>query len=138
MTIKSRILATVVGFVVMFLLGWLLYGGLLMDFYAANAGSATGVNRGEDEMVWWALIAGHFLQAYFLVYVFGTWAGIKTFMDGLKAGAIIGLILGFGFNLTRYGTSNIGNLTITLLDPFVMAIMMGITGGVIGWMLGRE
>ncbi len=138
MTIKSRILATVVGFVVLFLLGWLLYGALLMDFYASNAGSATGVNRGEDEMVWWALIAGNFLQAYLLVYIFGTWAGIKTFMGGLKGGATIGLILGFGMNLTIYGTSNMMNLTATLVDPFVFAIMMAITGGAIGWMLGRE
>ncbi|MEQ8359621.1 MAG: hypothetical protein RH860_09055 [Cytophagales bacterium] len=138
MTIKSRILATLVGFVVLFLLGWLLYGALLMDFYVSNSGSATGLNRAEDEMVWWALILGNVFQAYLLVYIFGTWAQIKTFMGGLQGGAIIGLILGFGLNLTWYGTSNAMNLTATLVDPFVTAIMLGITGGAVGWMLGRE
>jgi hypothetical protein len=29
------------------------------------------------------------------------------------------------------------NLTGALVDPFVFAIMMAATGGVIGWMLGR-
>ena len=138
MTAKNRILATLVGFIVLFLLGWLIYGMLLMDFYGNNAGSASGVMRAEDEMVWWALILGNFFQAYLLVYIFGNWANITTFSDGLKAGAIIGLIMGLAFNLSMYGTSNIMNLTSALVDPFVSTVMMAITGGVIGVMLGRK
>jgi hypothetical protein len=138
MTAKNRILATLVGFIVLFLLGWLIYGMLLMDFYGNNAGSASGVMRSEDEMVWWALILGNFFQAYLLVYIFGNWANVTTFSDGLKAGAIIGLIMGLAFNLTMYGTSNIMNMTSALVDPFVSAVMMAITGGVIGVMLGRK
>ncbi|WKZ59279.1 MAG: hypothetical protein QY309_15610 [Cyclobacteriaceae bacterium] len=59
MDAKKRILATLVGFVVFFLLGWLFYGFLLMGFYAENAGSATNVMRAETDMVWWALIVGN-------------------------------------------------------------------------------
>ena len=138
MTAKNRILATLIGFIVLFLLGWLIYGMLLMDFYGNNAGSASGVMRAEGEMVWWALILGNFFQAYLLVYIFGNWANVTTFSDGLKAGAIIGLIMGLAFNLTMYGTSNIMNMTSALVDPFVSAVMMAITGGVIGVMLGRK
>ena len=138
MTAKNRILATLVGFVVLFLLGWLLYGMLLMDFYQSNAGSATGVMRAEEDMVWWALIAGNLLQAYFLVYVFGNWANITTFGGGAKAGFILGLIVGFAINLNMYATSNLMNMTAALVDPFVSAVMMSITGGVIGVMLGRK
>lgn len=138
MTAKNQILATIVGFIVLFLLGWLLYGFLLMDFYTNNTGSASGVMRADDDMIWWALILGNFFQAYLLVYIFGNWANITTFSDGLKAGAIIGLIMGLAFNLTMYGTSNIMNMTSTLVDPFVSTVMMAITGGVIGVMLGRK
>jgi len=138
MDAKKRILATLVGFVVFFLLGWLFYGFLLMDFYTENAGSATNALRAETDMVWWALILGNLFQAYFLVYVFGKWANITTFGGGFSAGLIIGLILGFAYNLSMYGTMNISNLTISLIDPFVSGIMMGITGGVVGWMLGRK
>ncbi len=138
MTAKNRVLATLVGFVVFFLLGWLFYGFLLMDFYADNAGSATNVMRAEEDMVWWALIVGNLFQAYFLVYIFGKWANITTFSGGLKAGAILGLILGLAMNLTMFGTSNMMNLTGALVDPLVSMIMMGITGGVIGVMLGRK
>ena len=138
MDAKKRIMATLAGFVVLFLLGWILYGMLLMDFYASNSGSATGVPRAETEMVWWALIVGNVLQAYLLVYIFGKWANITTFAGGLQAGATIGLILGFAFNLTMFATTNMMNLTAAMVDPFVGAVMMGITGGVVGMVLGRK
>ena len=135
---KKRIIATLAGFGVFFMLGWLLYGMLLMDFFEANSGTASGVMRGDTEMVWWALIVGNFLQSYLLVYIFSKWEGINSFASGLQAGATIGLILGLGFDLTMYGTSNIMNLTASLVDPFVIAFMMGVTGGVIGIVLGKK
>ncbi len=138
MDAKKRIMATLAGFVVFFLLGWLLYGMLLMDFFMSNSGSATGVMRSDTEMVWWSLALGNLLQAYLLVYIFSKWANITTFGAGLQAGAVIGLILGYGYDLTMYGTSNISNLTSTLVDPLVVAVMMGLTGGVIGMVLGKK
>jgi hypothetical protein len=138
MDAKKRILATLAGFVVFFLMGWIIYGMLLMDFMGANTGSATGVMRSDTEMVWWALIAGNLLQAYLLVYIFGKWANITTFGGGLQAGATIGLIFGLGFDLSMYGTTNIMNLTATLVDPIATAVIMGISGGVIGVVLGKK
>ncbi|MBX2961559.1 MAG: DUF1761 family protein [Cyclobacteriaceae bacterium] len=138
MDAKKRMLATLVGFVVLFVLGWIFYGMLLMDFYMANSGSASGVHRADDDMVWWALIVGNIMQAYLLVYIFGKWANISTFSGGVMAGGTIGFIYGLAYSLIMYSTSNLYNLTATLVDPFVAGIMMGITGGVIGWMLGRK
>lgn len=138
MDAKKRIMATLAGFVVYFMLGFLFYGVLLMDFYASHAGTATGVMRTDSEMVWWSLIAGNVVHAYLLVYIFGNWANITTFGGGLKAGALIGFIMSLGLGLNMYGTTNISDLTSTLVDPIIMTIMMGATGGVIGWVLGRK
>lgn len=138
MDIKKRILATLAGFVVFFLLGWILYGMLLMDFFNSNQGTATGVMRTDTEMIWWALALGNLLQAYLLVYIFGNWANITTFGEGFKAGLVIGLVIGYGVDLTMYGTTNIMNLTGALVDPLVVGVMMAISGGVIGWVLGRK
>lgn len=138
MDMKKRLLATLAGFVVFFLLGWLLYGMVLMDFFNSNQGTATGVMRAETEMVWWALVVGNLLQAYLLVYIFGNWANITTFGGGFKSGLIIGLIIGYGVDLTMYGTTNIMNLTGALVDPLVIGVMMGATGGVIGVVLGKK
>jgi hypothetical protein len=135
---KKRIMATLAGFVVYFMLGFILYGVLLMEFYASHTGTASGVMRIDADMQWWALIAGNVVQAYLLVYIFGNWANITTFGGGLKAGAIIGFIMSLGISLNMYGTTNISDLTSTLVDPVVMSVMLGITGGVIGWVLGRK
>lgn len=138
MDAKKRILATLAGFVTYFFLGFILYGMLLMDFYTAHSGSATGVMRNDANMQWWALVAGNVIQAYLLVYIFGNWANITTFSGGLKAGAIIGFIMSLGISLNMYGTTHISDLTSTLVDPIVMSVMMSLTGGVIGWVLGRK
>ncbi len=138
MDAKKRLMATLAGFVVYFMLGFILYGVLLMDFYSSHTGTATGVMRIDADMQWWALIAGNVVQAYLLVYIFGNWANITTFGGGLNAGAIIGFIMSLGISLNMYGTTNISDLTSTLVDPVVMSVMLGITGGVIGWVLGRK
>ncbi|MFM8851522.1 MAG: DUF1761 family protein, partial [Cytophagales bacterium] len=109
MDAKKRILATLAGFVVYFILGFLTYGMLLVDFYASNVGTATGVMRSDADMQWWALIAGNVMMAYLLVYIFGKWANITSFAAGLKAGTILGLIMALGFSLNMYGTTNISN-----------------------------
>ncbi|MBS1554817.1 MAG: hypothetical protein JSU09_07815 [Bacteroidetes bacterium] len=138
MDAKKRILATLAGFAVYFILGFLIYGVLLMDFYASNIGTATGVMRTDADMQWWALIAGNVMMAYLLVYIFGKWANVTSFARGLKAGAMVGFIMALGFGFNMYGTTNISNLTATLVDTVVMAVMMGATGGVVGWVLGRK
>ena len=137
MTAKNRILGTLAGTVVLFLLGWVFYGMLLMDFFSSNVGSAGNVMRSDEEMVWWALILGNMLQAYLLVYVFSK-TNIGTFSGGLKQGGTIGFILSLGFNLTMFATTNISTLTSSLVDPFVSAVMMGLAGGVIGLIVGKK
>ncbi len=138
MTTKNQLLATLVGFIVLFLLGWLFYGFLLMDFYTNNTGSASGVMRSDDDMIWWALLVGNLFQTYFLVFIYSKMSNIDSFMSGLKIGAILGFIWGLAMNLSMYGTTNIMNINSVVVDPFVSAIMIGITGGVIGAMLGRK
>ena len=58
-------------------------------------------------------------------------------MTGAKAGVIIGLLLGLGFDLINYATSNLFNLTGTLTDVLVACISGAITGGIIGWVIGK-
>ena len=133
MKIDKLLLSTLAGGVAYFLLGWLLYGVVFMGFFEAH--STTNVMK--EPMAWWALIVGNLLWAFFLAYVFSRWAGISTFATGLQAGAIIGLLVSLSFDLSIFGTSEMMDLTGTLVDPIVNAIMTGITGGVVGWVLGR-
>ena len=133
---NNSIIAAVLGGITSFFLGFIFYAVLLMDFFKANAGSATGVAR-TDDMVWWALVAGNFALGFFFAWLFSTWAGISTFKGGLEGGATVGLFMGLFYNLIGYATANVMNLTASLVDVVVAMLMFGITGAVVAWYLGR-
>ncbi|MCB0528131.1 MAG: hypothetical protein KDC61_22140 [Saprospiraceae bacterium] len=130
------LLAALAGAVAFFLLGWAFYGVALSEFFASNMGSATGVQRGENDMVFWALFLGNFFWALLIAIIFDRWASISTFRSGAMSGGMICLLMALGIDLIMYGTTNISNLTATLVDPIVSAIMGAISGGLIGWVLG--
>lgn len=136
MNTTKMLISGIAGGIVAFFAGWVIYGMLLMDFMAQNSGSATGVMRADPEMIWWALIAGNLLMGILYSYIFNKWANISTLGAGIGAGAIIGLIMGAGFDLTMYGTSNIMNLNATMVDIAASTVLGALTGGAVGWVNG--
>jgi hypothetical protein len=123
-----------VGGAVIFILGFVVYALLMESFFAAHAGSATGVMK--TEMQYWPLILGNLAHAALLSFIFLKWAGIKTFGAGFSAGLIIGFLISFGVDMVMYDTSNIMDLTGSVADAVVYSLITAIAGGVIGWMLG--
>jgi hypothetical protein len=108
----------------------------LMEDNTTAAGAAA--MRGEENMIWWAMIVSNIFLAYFLVYIFGKWANISTFMGGLQAGLVLGLIIGIAMDLMFYATSDMMSMTGYILDILATTVMWAITGGVIAWFLGRK
>ena len=127
-------MAVLAGAVALFVTGYLIFGLALSGFYESNAGTATGVNKETPEWLW--LILSTLAFAALLTVVLG-WAGAKDVASGLKTAAIFGLLLGFAIDFGFYSMTNIQNLTLTLVDPFLGAVHSGIGGAVIGLMLGR-
>ena len=130
--------AGLVGAVVAFILGYLVYGMALTDFFMENSGSATGVMRGDDEMQWIPMILGHVTWGLLFATIFGRWAGITTFATGAKAGALLGFLIGASFDLIQLGSTHLSNLTGTIVDIVVMTVVSAIVGGVVAWVLGRN
>ncbi len=135
MNTNRILLAGIAGGVTFFLLGFLVYGMLLMKFFAANQGTAQGVMKDPPEM--WALAVGNLAWGFLLAIIFGRWAGIKTFGTGARAGIVIGALMSATYNFNALGTTNITTLTAVLVDIVVFALMNAIIGGVVGAMLGR-
>ena len=133
MALKKLTMATLAGGIAAMVVGYLFYGMLMVDFYTTNVGSATGVFK--EVPIWWSLILGQVLFAGFLTMIM-VWRGDSSAGAGVKTGALVGLVLGLSLNFTYYGTSNIANLTATLVDPIIVVIQTGITGAVIGAVLG--
>ena len=130
--------AGLVGAIVAFLLGFIVYGNLLAEFFVENSGSASGVMRGDDEMQWIPMILGHVTWGMLFAIVFGKWANISTFATGAKSGALLGFLIGASFDLIQLGSTHIPNLTGVIVDIIVITIVSAIVGGVVGWFFGRN
>ena len=131
---KNSMVATVAGTFLLLILGYLFYGIALADFFASNSGSVT--NLMKDPPDWPILILGQLATALLLVTVLG-WKGDADLASGAKTGACVGLLWGLGYGLTMHATTNISNLTAALVDPLVATVMFGITGAVMGMLLGK-
>ncbi|MCF8237419.1 MAG: hypothetical protein K9I85_04630 [Saprospiraceae bacterium] len=137
MSTNKILMSGLVAGIVAFFLGWIVWGMILMGMSESMSGSATGVSRGEDDMIWWALIVGNLLFGFLYAYIFGRWANITTAATGAKAGAMIGLIMSASWDLTMYGTTNVMTLNGVFIDIIASTVVSAIIGAVAAWMLGR-
>ncbi len=136
MNISKFLISGIIGGIVSFFAGYLVYGLLLMDFFSKNTGTATNVMRLPAEMVWWAMIAGSVCMGLLLSYIFNKWANINSLGAGASAGFVVGLLMTAGFDFLMYGNSNISNLNATLVDIVCGGVMGAITGAAVGFMNG--
>lgn len=137
MNTNKILVAGLVGAAFAFILGFLTWGIVLSEFFEANAGTATGVIRGDDEMLWIPMILGHLAWGFLLAIIYGRWANIKTFSTGAKAGAVLGFLIAFTYDMINLGSTHISNTLGAIVDVLAMTVVTAIVGGIVGWMLGR-
>lgn len=135
MNTKQWVVGTVVGAVVIYAVGYLIFTMLLGDYYAANSGSATGVMR--DSQIVWALAVGALAYAALILYAMRSQAGSVNMVNGMKVGAIVGFLLWACADFSLYGITNMSNLKVTMLDPIAELVHGGITGAVLGALLPK-
>ncbi len=135
MDTKRFVIGTLVGGVTMYVVGYLIWGLAFADFFAANAGSATGVAR--ETSLAWAVALGALSLAALVTLAVGSRAASSTIGGGFKIGAIVGFLVWFGVDFIHYGITNVSNLTATIVDPLLETVRTGIVGAVIAAVLGR-
>ena len=135
MNTNKFIIGGIIGGVVYFLLGYLVFGLLLKDFMANNMGTATGVMKADMDFVWWALIVGNLFSGLALSYILSK-AGVSSAGAGAGIGLAVSLLICAGFDFTWLGVSNVHTLKGVLADIAASAVMGAIVGGIIGWYLG--
>jgi hypothetical protein len=119
---------SVFGGIVFFILGWLVYGILLKDFMAANSNNCAA--RPDTEMIWWAMILSNLFLGLLVTLVL-KWSGAKSIVDGIKTGALFGLLFTLAMDLMMYSMTTMYNFTALIVDVIVMAILIGIVGAII-------
>jgi len=129
------LLAAVGGAVSNFLVGWVVYGMLLMDYMKANTVQYAGLMK-EPPDLGTMFISGLF-WALTYSYIFHRWAGIKDFKSGMMAGMVISILYGLAIDLQFLAMMNLYvGYTVILVDVAASTVMGSIMGGVVGLILG--
>jgi uncharacterized membrane protein len=135
MNTKQWVGGTIGGAIVLFVVGYVIFELLLKDFYAANAGSATGVMR-ETQIIW-AVAVGALAYAALILYALRGSAASVDVAAGAKTGAIVGALIWACADFTLYGISNMNTLTLAIVDPLAELVRGGITGAVVAVLLRK-
>lgn len=131
------LLATLLGTIVYFLFGWLVFEGILGKYMHANTTQIAGFKKTETESSMLMLLVSCAAYALLLAILMGQWAQVTTFREGLKIGAITGVLVATMTNSYWYSSSHFFNGFQPMLADIVAAgLTVGLMGGTIGWFLG--
>lgn len=120
---------TLFGGIAYFLIGWLVYGVLLYNFFSPMTN--TCANRPEGEMVWWAMVLSNLLIALFLT-LFLKWSGARVIVNGLKTGALFGALFTATIDLSLYSmTTMYKSLLPVVIETLTSAVVMAVVGMII-------
>jgi hypothetical protein len=128
------ILAVMATTVTGFLLGWLIFGIALADFYKTNTTFYQGLMK--DPPAFLGFIIGSLSFGVLIVYIFDRWAKIGNFLHGLLAGMFIYFLIVLAFDMFAYGGMNLFSPTLLIVDILANTVLGGLVGGVAGLILG--
>lgn len=134
MDTKKFLIGSVVGGIVMWLVGMLIWRVLLADFFTPDVEATTGLIR--EAPIYWAGILGT-LGLSALVTTAIAWAGSFSLRGGFQVGAIVGFLVWFGVDFIHYANQDFRTLWQTIVDPLLELVRTGIGGAVIGLVLAK-
>ena len=127
MNVKNILVAGIVGAIADFLLGWIIWGMILHD--------ANDPNAGKENL---AIIAcGSLCYGLLLSYVYNLGEGITTWMSGMKAGAVITLLMSLWYSFISSMYLETMDYKMMGMGAVVAVISGGIVGGVVAMVNGK-
>jgi len=128
------ILSTIVGGIVLFILGWVFYVLVFGSFITENFGK---IMRSPDDYKLWAIVVAQFLQALFLAWIYPKgYKGGSPAKEGFMFGIAIGLLTSVPYVFYLWAQYPV-KWQAAVVDGIIMLVMTIITGLVIGLIYGR-
>lgn len=132
----KTLIGGIIAAVISFLLGWLIYGTLLMDYFNSISLMDNYTGLIKDPPVIWEIGIANLCWGLLTAYVFNL-GGIKSVSKGAVVGLIIFLLSTLGFDLMMHAQMNLSGYQLIAIDVAISAIMGAIVGAVVGWWFGR-
>ena len=134
MDTKRSLTGALVGAIVLYVTGYLIFDLAFGNFYRTYVGSATGVDRGGQLV--WAMSLANLAYAALITFAIGNRVNALSIGAGATIGAIVGFLLWCTADFVVYSTTNVANLTRTVVDPLLEVVHGGIGGAAIAAVLG--
>lgn len=126
---KTNLISTLATAVWGFLGGYLIWGLILDPFNADHMGTATGVMKDQDNILFMYVALGSLITGFVLSILYSKWArGTHSIMQGASFGGCIGVIVGFGDRLVEYGVANLLDLTGTIANGIAYIVFFAVMG----------
>ena len=130
---QKSIIAAIIGAVAFFILAWLVFGTLMIDFYLSNVVSYEGLIK--DPPVIWSLFLHGLSIATLLSFIFYK-MDIRTFAKGFLLALWVGFLITFYFYSFLYASLNLYTDKRIVVDLFVNSLFIAIIGGITAKSLG--
>ena len=127
MNVKNFIVGGIVGGVVDFFLGWLIYGIILNDAADPNAGKE---NLG-------IIFAGCLAFGFIISYLFSQGEGITKCVPGIKIAAVVGLLMSVWFDCFYHMYDAALDYKMTAMGAGVSVVIAAIVGATVATVNGK-
>jgi hypothetical protein len=128
MNVKNFIIGGIVGGIVNFLLGWIIYGMLLKDFFPIPEGSSENL----------AFIGyGSLAFGFLLSFVLAQGETVTKCVPGVKLAAFIGLFVALYFNFFQNMYSDTIDVKLLLIDTLASMVIAAFMGASIAVVNGK-
>ena len=133
------IVAGIVGAIVSFMLGWIIWGMLLANYFASTL-SATGKTVIATEPRFVPLVAAQLAFGFFYAFILEKWAGARSLASGAFAGTVIGCFMAVCIDLMNDAflvNMHVGaNTPVMLVDIAAATVVGACIGAAEGLVLG--
>jgi hypothetical protein len=135
MNTKNVLIGGLSGGVAFFLLGWLIYGILLMDYMTSISPNIPGLNRSDSEFQLGILFLSNLLSGLLLAFVFDL-GKISGWMAGLKTGAIVGFLISAAIDSSLYSMTFMVSRRGMMVDVIASTLIWAIVGALVALAMG--
>lgn len=130
------VIAGIAGGVIFFLLGWLVYGIILMDFMSENSGLPPSLQKKMPDLL--PLAIANLAWGFLFALLLGKWSSYLTIGQGATRGALLALLVALFIDLSIYATTTIFNVNCLIADILAMTVIGAIGGAAITWILNMR
>jgi len=135
MDTKRILIGTIVGTIVLYALGYVMFDNAFASFYVANRAAPESVYR--DPALQWANVLASVPYAVLISLCLANRAGATSPAQGLITGGVIGFLVWATADIGYYGFASLWNFPVLIVDPLLEFVHAGVSGAVIAAALAR-